>query len=201
MNWLHLFHAGGFMMYPLILCSLIVVAIFIERFRYYRHHKSNTDELAKQIPNYVSRGDDAGLAVVLDKDGGISARALSLAVKNRGNNREKQLLFQSAAFNAASDLKNYLNYLDVIITLSPLMGLLGTVIGMINSFNILSVASGQPFAVTGGVAEALVCTATGLLVAIIALICYTYLSQQVNLYIEQMERLGTVYFSHKEGAA
>jgi biopolymer transport protein ExbB len=201
MNWFHLFQSGGFMMYPLILCSLIVIAIFVERFRYYRSHQSHTDELVKQIPNLTVSGREKELAQVLDQDGGIPAEVLSYAVKNRGDTKTKQILFENAAFNAANDLKNYLSYLNVIITLSPLMGLLGTVIGMIRSFNVLSVASGQPFAVTGGVAEALVCTATGLFVAIIALICHTYLAQQVNLYIEQMERLGTVYFSHREGAA
>ena len=92
-------------------------------------------------------------------------------------------------------MKNYLNYLDVIVTLSPLMGLLGTVIGMIGSFNVLSVSNGQPFAVTGGVAEALVCTATGLFVAIIALIAYTYLSQQVSHFVSDMEKLGTLYLA------
>lgn len=200
MNWLHLFQSGGFMMYPLVLCSLIVIAIFIERFRYYKKNQSHTDALVKEVPKYVLAGQEKELADILDKDGGVPAKVLSYAVRNKGDTKTKQILFENAAFNAANDLKNYLSYLNVIITLSPLMGLLGTVIGMIRSFNVLSVANGQPFAVTGGVAEALVCTATGLFVAIIALICHTYLSQQVNLYIEQMERLGTVYFSHREGA-
>lgn len=92
-------------------------------------------------------------------------------------------------------MKSYLNYLDVIVTLSPLMGLLGTVIGMIGSFNVLSVEEGQPFAITGGVAEALVCTASGLFVAIIALIAYTYLSQQVSNFVSQMEKLGSLYLA------
>lgn len=92
-------------------------------------------------------------------------------------------------------MKSYLNYLDVIVTLSPLMGLLGTVIGMIGSFNVLSAAEGQPFAITGGVAEALVCTASGLFVAIIALIAYTYLSQQVSNFVSQMEKLGSLYLA------
>ena len=97
-------------------------------------------------------------------------------------------LIEGAASHAAGLLKNYLNYLDVIVTLSPLMGLLGTVIGMIGSFNVLSVSNGQPFAVTGG-------TATGLFVAIIALIAYTYLSQQVSHFVSDMEKLGTLYLA------
>ena len=66
---------------------------------------------------------------------------------------------------------------------------------MIGSFNVLSVAEGQPFAITCGVAEALVCTASGLFVAIIALIAYTYLSQQVSNFVSQMEKLGSLYLA------
>ena len=53
MDFLHLFRAGGFMMYPLILCSLVVVAIFIERFRYYRSNRSHVDQLSRDIPKYL----------------------------------------------------------------------------------------------------------------------------------------------------
>ena len=79
------------------------------------------------------------------------------------------------------------------------MGLLGTVIGMIGSFDILSISEGQPFAITGGVAEALVCTAAGLFVAIIALIAYTYLSQQVSGYVSAIEKISSVYLAIVEG--
>ena len=160
MDVLHLFHAGGFMMYPLLLCSIIVVTIFIERFRFYHANRSNIEKLTKEIPELLAAND-----------------------------------LEGAASHAAGVLKSYLNYLDVIVTLSPLMGLLGTVIGMIGSFNVLSVAEGQPFAITGGVAEALVCTASGLFVAIIALIAYTYLSQQVSNFVSQMEKLGSLYLA------
>ena len=57
MDFLHLFRAGGFMMYPLILCSLVVVVIFIERFRYYRSNRSHVEQLSKEIPEYLERGD------------------------------------------------------------------------------------------------------------------------------------------------
>lgn len=79
------------------------------------------------------------------------------------------------------------------------MGLLGTVVGMIGSFNVLSVVSGQPFAVTSGVAEALVCTATGLGVAIMALLAYTYLTARVNKLILDIEKISTVYLTMIEG--
>lgn len=199
MYFLHLFHAGGFMMYPLLLCSIIVVAIFFERYRYYSSHRSNTERLSAVMTDSLNRGDIEGLKDALKTDGGIPAGVLLSAVNVYGTKAHQATIIESAAAHAAGLLKNYLNYLDVIVTLSPLMGLLGTVIGMIGSFGVLSTAEGQPFAITGGVAEALVCTATGLFVAIIALIAYTYLSQQVSHYISSIEKLSSVYLAIAEG--
>ena len=76
-------------------------------------------------------------------------------------------------------LKSRLGVLDTIVTLAPLLGLLGTVVGMIGSFDVMSdVGMGQPHAVTGGVAEALIATATGLLIAILTLVSYNYFTAQ-----------------------
>lgn len=147
----------------------------------------------------LDRGDIEGLKDALKADGGIPAGVLLSAVNVYGTKAHQATIIEGAAAHAAGLLKNYLNYLDVIVTLSPLMGLLGTVIGMIGSFDVLSTADGQPFAITGGVAEALVCTATGLFVAIIALIAYTYLSQQVSHYISSIEKLSSVYLAIAEG--
>lgn len=199
MYFLHLFHAGGFMMYPLLLCSIIVVAIFFERYRYYSSHRSDTERLSAVMTDSLNRGDIEGLKDALKTDGGIPAGVLLSAVNVYGTKAHQATITEGAAAHAAGLLKNYLNYLDVIVTLSPLMGLLGTVIGMIGSFGVLSTAEGQPFAITGGVAEALVCTATGLFVAIIALIAYTYLSQQVSHYISSIEKLSSVYLAIAEG--
>ena len=195
MDVLHLFHAGGFMMYPLLICSIIVVTIFIERFRFYHANKSNIEKLTKEIPNYLEANDVEGLKAALKADGGIPAGILLAGAEQLSRKANQTAILEGAASHAAGVLKSYLNYLDVIVTLSPLMGLLGTVIGMIGSFNVLSVAEGQPFAITGGVAEALVCTASGLFVAIIALIAYTYLSQQVSNFVSQMEKLGSLYLA------
>lgn len=187
------------MMYPLLICSIIVVAIFIERYRYYGANRSDINQLSKAIPEFLRNKDIEGLQAALIKDGGIPASIILEATNSLGKNAHQTTIVEGAAVHASGLLKNYLNYLDVIVTLSPLMGLLGTVIGMIGSFDILSVSEGQPFAITGGVAEALVCTAAGLFVAIIALIAYTYLSQQVSGYVSAIEKISSVYLAIVEG--
>jgi biopolymer transport protein ExbB len=89
-------------------------------------------------------------------------------------------------------LKKRLGILDTIVTLAPLLGLLGTVIGMIGSFDIMSVGGiGQPHAVTGGVAEALIATATGLLIAILTLVPYNYFSTLAEREMEEIEHYGS----------
>lgn len=195
MDLLHLFHAGGFMMYPLVICSIIVVTIFVERFRYYCASRSNIKQLVADIPGYLSNNDTEGLKAALEKDGGIPAAVILEGVKVLGTKAHQETVLEGAAVHEAGLLKSYLNYLDVIVTLSPLMGLLGTVVGMINSFNVLSTTAGQPFAITGGVAEALVCTATGLFVAILSLLSYTYLSQIVGRYVSEIEKLSSIYLA------
>src|SRR5262245_45416850 len=89
-------------------------------------------------------------------------------------------------------LKRYLPLLDTIITLAPLLGLLGTITGMISSFGIVSEAGlGQPHAITGGVAEALIATATGLSVAILTLVPYNYFRAKVAAITDLIEERAT----------
>lgn len=84
-------------------------------------------------------------------------------------------------------LRNRLYYLNVIVTMGPLLGLLGTISGMITSFSIFNVQSGQAVAITGGVGEALIATAFGLCVAILSLIVHAYFTQRLDRIITDME--------------
>ena len=182
-------------MYPLVIASIAVVAIFIERFNYYKKCRSDTQLITGMLREYIPGGKFDELA----EDGGIPASVILDGVKCIHLKADQNELIEGASSRAVGELRKYLNYLDTIVTLSPLMGLLGTVIGMVESFNVLSTAQGQPFAITGGVAEALVCTGTGLFVAILSLLAYTYLSQKVSEFIVQIETLDSLYLSFMKG--
>jgi biopolymer transport protein ExbB len=104
---------------------------------------------------------------------------------------------QDEAMHISSELSRGMWLLDTSITAAPLIGLLGTVIGMIKAFGVIG-SSGvvAPKEVTGGVAEALFSTAMGLLVAIVALFGYNYLSKSIAFTLDELERLGTKLVAH-----
>jgi biopolymer transport protein ExbB len=85
-----------------------------------------------------------------------------------------------------------LNYLSAIVTLAPLLGLLGTISGMMESFSIFSLDGNQPLAITGGIGEALIATATGLCVAVLALVVHTYYVQRLDTILTDLEQAHTI---------
>ena len=171
---LHLFLAGGYVMWPILLASIITVAIAVERFRFYQQSATDMALLKRQLPLLVSTGKMQEAKALCHQAGGILGEALADYLEGS--------LTQSAV-----SIRANLNYLSAIVTLSPLLGLLGTVTGMISAFDVLSISDGQPFAITGGVAEALIATAFGLFVAILALIVHVWLSQLANRLITDIE--------------
>jgi biopolymer transport protein ExbB len=106
--------------------------------------------------------------------------------------RAPGLAMEAAAQAELQRAKFYLSTLDTIITLAPLLGLLGTITGMISAFGIVSATGlGQPHAITGGIAEALIATATGLFVAIMTLLPYNYFRTKVEQLTERMQEQAT----------
>ncbi|MBD8976522.1 MotA/TolQ/ExbB proton channel family protein [Veillonella magna] len=197
MELLAMFHQGGLVMYPLLLCSIVAVAILVERLRTYKKAKSNMAMLREEIPAHIHERE--ALLDICVRDGGVAAEMVYAGAAQSGTPEQQNQRMQSAAVTIAGRLRSYLNYLETIVTLAPLLGLLGTVTGMISSFNVLSVADGQPFAITAGVGEALIATATGLCVAIIALVTHTYLVQVQDKLITDMEEMGNVYIGALTG--
>lgn len=180
-------------MWPLLLASVIVVAIAVERACFYRHSRTNMELIASHLPMLLGKRAFSEAHKVCQDAGGIIGNLLAESTKHVGVVSNLNEFISGEASRAAGELKDYLNYVSAIVTLSPLMGLLGTVIGMINSFDVLSISDGQPFAITGGVAEALVATGFGLLVAILAMVVHVWLSHRANKLISDIES-GTSLF-------
>lgn len=184
-----LFHKGGPVMYVLILCSLIVISIATERYLYYRTVTTDTQTFITKLQPLLERQKVTEAVQLCEKTPKMLNQVAleGLRAYQRGGGVESAL--ESAAQLSAAHLREFLNYLSVIVTLSPLFGLLGTVIGMINAFSVFNVQAGQPMAITGGVGEALIATATGLCVAVMALISHTYFCQRLDKMVTNMEQV------------
>lgn len=190
---IELFKKGGLVMYPLLLCSFIVVTIAVERYLYYRKAATDVSKLLAEVAPKLDQYDWDGAKRVCEGADGVTAQMLARGLANiRFDACDLESAMTSVATQSAAQLREKLGYLDTIVTLAPLLGLLGTVVGMISSFSIMTIESGQPHAITGGVGEALVATATGLCVAVAALVVYTYYSHWLDTIVNGMEKCGAV---------
>lgn len=181
------FGKGGLVMWPLLLCSVLVVTIAIERYLFYKETDSGS-AFADAYSNLLAKGKIQEANDLAERTKGECARILCETMKLNGNNTRKFNYMEAQAGLVIAKWRNRLSYLGVIVTLSPLLGLLGTIVGMINSFSIFNLKSGQPMAITGGIGEALIATATGLCVAIVALSVHSYFAQRLDTSITNMEQ-------------
>jgi biopolymer transport protein ExbB len=178
---------GGWVMLPLLFCSIITVAIVIERFLFFR--RIAAADRAENVLDLVSKR-EMDKAASLTK--GAKAPLLRVLAVGIEHYLKPAKAMEAAGIGEVTLMKRGLPVLDTIITLSPLLGLLGTIIGMINSFQVMGVAGiGQPHAITGGVAEALIATATGIVVAVVSLIPYNYFLARVEKETEVIEYYAT----------
>lgn len=180
--------AGGWMMIPLLLCSLVAVAVVLERAWYFFRLPSLTN--AEQMLKLVAQGKFTDALLLHEHTPHPVLRIMAAGILARTASPDKAM--EAASIAELTGMKRSLPALDTIITLAPLLGLLGTIIGMIDSFGIMADQGiGQPHAVTGGVAEALICTATGIFVAVIALVPYNHFLARIERLTEQIEHYAT----------
>jgi biopolymer transport protein ExbB len=179
---------GGIVMIPLLACSVIALALTIERVIFWTRLKSK--DFPRRILALVEGGEFERALKLGETSGQPIPRVLAAGIAHRNPAPAKAM--EAAAQAEIPVLKSRLGILDTIVTLAPLLGLLGTVVGMIGSFDVMSEAGlGQPHAVTGGVAEALIATATGLLIAIMTLVSYNYFTARVEHEMDRMEHFSS----------
>ena len=195
---MHLFKSGGLVMSPLLLLSLITFAIAVERFYYYRINRKGSRVFFHGVYHAAVQKDFDTIEKLCKEFPSAISRVIESGLMNAGTETTMKGAFSDRMSMEAINFRRYLDYLSAIVTIAPLLGLLGTVTGMIQTFSVLDEGGGAG-AITGGVGEALVATASGLCVAIIAFCVYTYFSHQLDAIVTDTERLcSTVVTAKKE---
>lgn len=192
-----IFHKGGPVMYLISACSLLVVAIGVERFLYYQKMNTDIREFSARLAPLLEQTDWAAAYALCQQTQGIAASVVGKGISyvQHGCANVESVLEGEASL-AVAGLRTNLSHLDTIVTIAPLLGLLGTVIGMIGSFSVMNIKAGQPQAITGGVGEALIATASGLCVATVAMIVYSYFNHRLDRLITEIEQACLLLVGH-----
>lgn len=191
-NLLQIFHDGGWMMYPIALCSFILTVFAFERFIHLRTGRviprPFVNRLIEQLQQQQIDRDEA--LELCERNPSPMAGILVAAVKRYGKSAvEIEQAVLDAGERETNQLRRYMRLLSAISNVSPLLGLLGTVLGMIQSFNdISSSAMGRPDLLAGGISQALLTTAAGLLVAIPAYLLYIYFLGRTDKLTMEMDQ-------------
>ena len=182
--------AGGIVMVPIIFCSILAVAITLERLWTLRSQRVSPAELTDKVWQWVENRTLTDRQIAALQAHSPLGRILAAGLANRNRDRSVMIgAIEDAGRHVVHDLERFLGPLGTIAAISPLLGLLGTVTGMIRTFKAITVSGiGNPTAMAGGIAEALITTAAGLIVAIPALVAYRYLRGRVDALVIRMEK-------------
>ena len=184
------FTKGGIFMYPILLCSITALAIFIERLWNLRRVQVLPLELVNEVEDLIRREKIHEAAMLCQNNRSSVAQIFLVGLKNFGRRREeiKDHLEEVGRQQSAS-LERFVEGLGTIAGVSTLLGLLGTISGMINVFSVISTQTVvNPGSMAGGISEALITTYAGLSVAIPTIVMYKYLQSRANTLILEMER-------------
>lgn len=187
---LELLKAGGLLMWPIILCSIITMAIAAERFWSLREIKVAPKNLVAKVWQWQKAGHLDARRIRDLRDSSPLGMILAAGLINRNHSREiMKESIEEVGRHVAHDLERFLNALGTIASISPLLGLLGTVIGMIKVFAVITTMGvGDPSILSEGISEALLTTAAGLTVAIPSLMFHRYFRGKIDDLIITMEQ-------------
>lgn len=182
--------AGGWMMIPIIIASIVSLAIIGERFWTLQTKRVIPKHLVAQVWHWAKNDQLDAARIQALREGSPLGRILAAGLVNRHHPREiMKESIEDAGRHVVHEMERYLGALGTIASISPLLGLLGTVTGMIRAFNeIVAHGVGNPAVVAGGISEALIATASGLVVAIPSLIFYRYFRGRVDELVVRMEQ-------------
>lgn len=181
---------GGWVMWPIILCSIAAMAIIGERLWSLQRKYVTPSSLMPQVRQWLDNKELDAARIELLQNSSPLGKILAAALLNRDHSREvvKEAV-EDAGRHTVPELERFLNALGTIASISPFLGLFGTVLGMINMFAGISAQGiGDPAVVAGGIAQALITTAAGIAVAIPSVMFYRYFRARVNELLINMEQ-------------
>ena len=186
-----IFIKGGPVMYPLLGCSILALTVIIERIFFWIREDLRRDQtLVDNVLEFCQKGNWAAVREKVAGSKDFVIRILVSGILHREFSMGKAM--ETAASDEIKRMRRYLGVLDTMITVAPLLGIFGTVIGIIMSFELLG-ASGieHPQAVTAGIAQALITTASGLGIAILSVFPYNYFNSRVENAALAIEKYAT----------
>jgi len=188
---IEIFNSGGPVMIPLLICSLISLTVIIDRAIFWTvvGMRSNRDLLAR-VMEHCQDGDWEGVRTLATGSKSYVIRILVSGILHREYSMVKAM--ETAAADEIARMRRYMGVLDTIITVAPLLGIFGTVIGIIASFDMLGGGGiDHPEAVTRGIAQALITTASGLGIAIFTVFPYNYFNARIERAARYIEKYAT----------
>jgi biopolymer transport protein ExbB len=191
MTFIEFFKNGGPVMWPLLMCSIIVLTVIIERTLFWLGiGKQRNNSLMDEILAIAEKGD---WPLIREKTKGCKdhvIRVLTVGIMHREYDMVKAMEAESQV--TIRKMSKFMNILDTMITVAPLLGIFGTVLGIISSFKILGTSGiADPKLVTAGIAQALITTASGLGISIISVFPYNYFNSRIENAIHIMEKYAT----------
>ena len=191
MRLLEIIQQGGPVMWPLLLCSLAVLTVIIERILFWVSLEQNRNRpLMDEILSLAEKGN---WNLIREKTADCQDHIVRLLVTGIVHrDYDMGIAMEAEADQTVQRMNRYMPVLDTMITVTPLLGIFGTVLGIIASFKVLGTSGiADPKLVTSGIAQALITTATGLGIAIIAVIPYNYFNSRINRAVHVMEKYAT----------
>lgn len=187
---------GGVLVGPILFCSVLALAIFLERLIRLSRVKIRGYGLVEKVGRYLREGEDQKAYALASSDDKPMGRVLTHAMEVKDQDRATlETVIVHATEKETRELSRYLQALATIGNIAPLLGLLGTVVGMIKAFMVIQEMGGKVNAavLAGGIWEAMLTTAMGLAVALPTMVAHSYLAARVDRYETQLQD-GTVVF-------
>ena len=183
LNIIQLMAKGGYTIIALIVCSVISIAVIIQKYSMFRGIKNMSKKDIDSIKSAVSAGELDKAKAIAEKSGTFLGRVLHEGLKSRTGASCKEAV-ERAISDEALALEEYLPAVGTIGNIAPFIGLLGTVMGIMRAFHDLGkYGMGNPSVISTGISESLIATAAGLLVAIPSVIFYNYFARRINKFM------------------